>query len=222
MRLRYRTLLLVFATATALFVAVVLLVAWWILIPRSTRHGSDRDRSRDHKVVVRHPAHSPGPSVSAAEPVIPGAEPTDPRVTHLPVGVPLAWPDNTPEPLKPDVFPDQAAAILDDCAPDIVLLSVDCTEPPCLLVTRDERSMWWPMPWILPCSAWNDTYGNDGFEMFSSTVHCGDVDEQMLVFAPSADWAIERGVPKEELARRRDERTTAMRDEWACQENDDP
>jgi hypothetical protein len=215
-----RTRLLLLALATA----VVGLGVWWLLFPSPKTR---RPEARAHPIVVRRSAQPPktivsggGGAASAGEGAASAAALADAQPTQFTDAAPLAWPDDTPEAYGPDVFPDQAATILSDCAPGIVPLWADCTEPPCFLVARDERTLHFPglfPPWA-PCTAWNRLYGSDDVSLLSTGIDCSGSTETVMVFAPESSWLTARGVSDEDLVMRFFQRTQTLAQEWHCQE----
>jgi len=87
-------------------------------------------------------------------------------------GVPVPWPDDLPEALKPDAFRSNLERAVAECAPDVELLGFDCSEPPCLAQLRTPASGWWDRL-VNDCPHFTDVY-TSAVTTATSEVTCPD------------------------------------------------
>jgi len=99
-------------------------------------------------------------------------------------GPPLAWPKRVPHELSSLGFRDQVEIALGECDPDVDLLGIDCSEPPCLALLRI-RSEDWRAKLVTECAPWSKPFGTQTSGIsFSVTCADGSAERAEMIGAP--------------------------------------
>ncbi len=99
-------------------------------------------------------------------------------------GQPLAWPGQVRHELSSSGFRDQVERALGECDPDVDLIDIDCSEPPCLALLRI-RSEDWRTQLVTQCAPWSDPFGTETSGIsFSVTCTDGSTEQAEMIGAP--------------------------------------
>ena len=127
------------------------------------------------------------------------------------------WPADLPLELTPEGFTEQIELAAEKCAPG-TLLSVDCSEPPCLAHFRPDGPDWMRR-FLRECEEWTGQYGED-VSMSSTQIECPDGTTEKVVLLGSGEaysLAVDAGTAVEEdMEKRLDGRRTAVVSGWDC------
>jgi hypothetical protein len=141
-------------------------------------------------------------------------------------GTPVPWPDDLPEALTPAGFEQRIRDAVAECAPEIEVLGVECSEPPCLaLLDTDGDSLfsegpnWWSRL-VNNCPAWVDDYGST-VASASDSVTCPDGTEVPMQLLGWSRHLIDDSHPqtpeeKENSGRRFQTRIAEIKAAWPC------
>ena len=94
-------------------------------------------------------------------------------------GIAPEWPEEAPASYRPEAFQDLVDQAVEECDIEPEIISVDCREPPCMLVTGEggRKAM-------VGCAVWSDEFG-DSVTSSSKNVECPDgTQERFEMFGP--------------------------------------
>lgn len=137
-------------------------------------------------------------------------------------GVPFQWTDRIPEKYTPKFFESVLEEAIKTCAQDIVVMNLDCSEPPCIAQLSKLKSM--SDHYIPNCESWAKHYGAAS-SMSSSKVECGDGrSESVVQISPPMTELLEILGPKanDNWQKRFKARHNALRDQWICRDGGPP
>ncbi len=130
-------------------------------------------------------------------------------------GDPLPWLDALPDSYRPESFRSLVDEVLRDCASEMELANLDCSEPPCIVSIR-HRGQSNPSLRIMGCPAWKRAF-DAGVSMSNSMVDCPDGSQEgMLIMAPYWDGWTKHDVSQEERRKRFDFRSASAKEAWRC------
>jgi hypothetical protein len=132
-------------------------------------------------------------------------------------GPPLAWPTQVPHALSATGFRDQVEIALGECDPDVDLIDIDCSEPPCLALLRI-RSERWRDQLVTECSRWSEPFGaQTSGSSFSVTCADGSEEQAEMLGAPLRKILGETADEQAEaMSTRLQARMLAAKLHWAC------
>lgn len=146
------------------------------------------------------------------------------------LGTPVPWPADTPFDYTPEGFQRRVAQAIEDCAPDVDIVGIDCAEPPCLAqlrtpdvpgeITLFDEQGWWNRV-AMTCPHWTDAYGEGGY-LATHPVECEDGDIQQVTLLGWATRDDVPGAPQDEDATANQERRLDLRRrmavaDWPCE-----
>jgi hypothetical protein len=142
-------------------------------------------------------------------------------------GTPVPWPSALPEALTPAGFERRVREAVSRCAPAVRVVSVECTEPPCLALLRAPRGQspygdgrTWYDDLVNDCPAWTDAYTSE-VAWASGTVDCADgTTDRYDVLGWSTALAPDRfpAAERENRSKRFQTRIDEIRRGWTCDE----
>ncbi len=132
-------------------------------------------------------------------------------------GPALAWPERVPHALSPSGFRDQVEVALGECDPDVDLIGIDCSEPPCLALLRI-RSEDWRAQLVTECARWSEPFGTQTSGIsFSVTCADGSGERAEMIGAPLPKVLGETADEQAEaMSRRLEARMLAPQLHWVC------
>jgi len=132
-------------------------------------------------------------------------------------GPALAWPKQVPHELSSSGFRDQVEIALGECDPDVDLLGIDCSEPPCLALLRI-RSEDWRAKMVTECAPWSEPFGTQTSGIsFSVTCADGSGERAEMIGAPLRKVLGETADEQAEaMSRRLQARMLEPQLHWVC------
>jgi len=131
-------------------------------------------------------------------------------------GEPIPWPEETPEKYEPKWFEDNLRRAVEECAPDVEIVGIECSEPPCLVLLREgERG--WRDRLINECPGWVDHYGSSVSSSMGSLECAGGGEERYNIIGPSTvGWLDQDPETKQNRKKRWTQRVEEARFNWEC------
>ena len=140
-------------------------------------------------------------------------------------GTPIPWPTDLPEALTPAGFEARVREAVATCAPEVEVLGVECSEPPCLALLRAPRGRspygegrTWYDDLVNDCPAWTEAY-TSSVGWASGPVECDDgTTDRYNVLGWSSALAPDLFPPEaqENLGKRFSSRVDEIRRAWFC------
>lgn len=135
------------------------------------------------------------PSVEPGAPVAPPSEGAPPVVLvesgeMLRAGLgegPFPWPEDLPEALGPEALDAAWRELAEACGASDLLVDVDCSEPPCLMVFEVPRGGEREAPEPSSCAAWRERYGERHTRANASGMCADGTVVDLLLVAPHID-----------------------------------
>ena len=132
-------------------------------------------------------------------------------------GPALAWPKQVPHALSSSGFRDQVEIALGECDPDVDLIGIDCSEPPCLALLRI-RSEDWRAQLVTQCARWSEPFGTQTSGIsFAVTCADGSGEQAEMIGAPLQKVLGENADEQAEaMSRRLQARKLEPQLRWVC------
>lgn len=99
-------------------------------------------------------------------------------------GKPRKWDADVPDEFRPEAFEKRVRDAVARCTPSFDLEDIDCSEPPCLAVLRENEGGNWN-DFVNECVEWYEAYGNS-VTVFAADAQCGDgTTEHVVLLGPA-------------------------------------
>ncbi|MBA2322324.1 MAG: hypothetical protein H0V89_14360 [Deltaproteobacteria bacterium] len=137
-------------------------------------------------------------------------------------GTPVAWPPGLPDALLPPSFEENIRAAVARCAPEVQIVAIDCSEPPCLAglrVPAGPQDRNWHQALVNECPLWTEPYTN-AVATASGEAECADGTTQRYTVLGWSTHLAPDAFPKSEQenrSKRFHARLEEIRLGWPCE-----